>query len=106
MDANGPVSTVVVRRSQGGDAAPVIVQRTDEVAPTIQRGSKERHTTTNTSALVGIAVGIAVLALGLGLVIRETPLLPYPLSLFTIVIVGIGLIAVGASLISSRTTTG
>jgi hypothetical protein len=97
--ASGSASEVVFRQSSDGTTQQVVAQP----APRVERESVSKHRTTNTSALVGMVVGIAVLAFGLLLVVKETPYLPYPYSIISIIIVGIALIAVGASLISNRT---
>ena len=100
VGTGGTMSEVVIRDSGDG----VVHQVVAEPSPSFERESVVKHRTTNTSALVGMATGIAVLAIGLFLVIRYTPFLPYPLSIFALLIVGVGLIGVGASLISSRST--
>lgn len=93
-----PAGEVVTTRSGDGAVQQVIAE------PVVKRESIAKHTTTNSSALVGLAVGIVVLAIGLLLVVRETPFLPYPWSIFSVLLVGAGLIAIGASLVSNRTT--
>ncbi len=98
LGTGGGTTQVLVRDSSDGSFRQVIA----EPAPSVERESVVKHKTTNTSALVGMAVGIVVLALGLFLVIRDTPFLPYPLSIFAVLIVGVGLIGIGASLVSSR----
>jgi hypothetical protein len=98
--ASGTVAEVVTRAPPG-----VAVVETTAASPSVKRESIVTHRTTNTSALVGIVVGVVVLAMGLFLVIRETPLLPYPWSLFAILAVGIGLVGIGASLVSNRTVS-
>ena len=106
--AAGSASTVVVREPAGAVpvqpvvAEPVITQTT--VPNEEKRESVVKHTSTNTSALVGLAIGVIILAMGLFLVMRETPFLPYPYSIFAILVVGIALIGVGASLVSNRTS--
>jgi hypothetical protein len=96
----GATSEVLIR----GEPGATVVQRS-ESPPSVKQESIVKRKTTNTSALVGIAVGVAVLAIGLVLVLREAPVLPYPLSVLVIVVVAVALIGVGASLVSNRTTT-
>lgn len=54
------------------------------------------HRTTNTGALIAMAVGIVVLLAGIGLIASQVRFLPYPYSL--IVILGFGLILLLAGL--------
>jgi uncharacterized membrane protein len=72
-------------------------------SPNVHKEEVVNKRTTNTGALVGVFVGIVVLGIGMVLVLRETPFLPYPYSLFAIIVVGLALIAVGASLVANRT---
>jgi hypothetical protein len=97
--AGGGASEVTIRQSSDGTVQEVIA----EPSPSVERETVARHTSTNTSALVGLAVGIVILATGLLLVIRETPFLPYPWSILAVLVVGVALIGVGASLVSNRT---
>ena len=92
-------SEVMLHQSSDGSVQAVVA----ELAPKVERESVVKHKSTNTSALVGMVVGIAVLAMGLALVIKETPFLPYPWSVIATVVVGVALIGVGASLVSNRT---
>jgi hypothetical protein len=93
---SGGASEVVIHEQPN---SPVEVVQT---SPSVKRESVVKHTSTNTGTLVGIAVGIGVLLVGMFLVIRETPFLPYPLSIFVVVVVGLVLIGIGASLVSNR----
>jgi hypothetical protein len=105
VGTQGTASEVVIREQPGAPPATTQVTEVVEPSPIVKSESISKHRTTNTSALIGIIVGVAVLLFGMYVVFRETPFLPYPLSVFVIVVVGIGLIAVGASLVSNRTTT-
>jgi hypothetical protein len=99
VGTSGSTSEVVIRERPQGQTEVI------ETSPSVKRESVVKRKSTNTAALVGIAVGIAVLVSGMFLVIREAPILPYPLDVVVIVIVGIALIGVGASLVSTRTNT-
>ena len=105
VSTRSPASTVVVRE---GSVIPERVERV-EVAPSpspnVNRQEVETITRTNTGAIAGIIIGAAVLVIGMFLVLRETPFLPYPWSMFAILAVGLALIAVGASMVSNRSTS-
>jgi hypothetical protein len=100
VGAGGAASEVTIRQSSDGTVQQVIA----EPSPSVERETVAKHTSTNMTTLVGLAVGIVVLATGLFLVIRETPFLPYPWSILAVLVVGVALIGVGASLVSNRTT--
>jgi VIT1/CCC1 family predicted Fe2+/Mn2+ transporter len=99
VGTSGGTSEVVIHERPTGQTEVI------ETSPSVKRESVVKRKSTNTAALVGIVVGIAVLISGMFLVLREAPFLPYPLSLIVIVVVGIALIGVGASMVSSRSTT-
>ena len=88
----------------GGAQSAVIVQKPVQAEPTtVKKQTVAKHTTTDTSALIGIVVGVIVLSFGMLLAFRELPYLPYPFSIIGLVLVAVALIAIGASLVSSRT---
>ena len=93
MGSGQPMTAVV-------QAPPQTMQQS---APTVNSESIAKHTTTNMTALVGLAVGIVVLAGGLLLAFRITPDLPYPFSTLGFILIAVALIAIGASLVSNRT---
>ncbi len=86
---------------------PVVRQPVVAAAP---MGNQRRESTvirrnTNVGAIAAMLVGILVLVFGIYLVFsRVFPYLPYPYSVFAILILGVILIAVGGSLVS-RTKT-
>ncbi len=67
---SGGGSAVVIQERPGGQSEVV------GTSPSVKRESVVKRKSTNTAALVGIAVGIAVLVSGMSLVIREAPFLP------------------------------
>ena len=62
------------------------------------------HRTTNTSALVAIAVEIVVLLAGLYLVLTQVRYIPWPFFDIIVLVVGMILVAIGASMVSRRVT--
>ena len=86
------------------------VVREPVAAATPPAGNQRRESTvvrrnTNVGAIIAMLIGILVLVFGIYLVFsRVFPYLPYPYSVFAILILGVILIAVGGSLVS-RTKT-
>jgi hypothetical protein len=73
--------------------------------PLERREIVEKRSNTNIGAVVAIAIGILALMFGVFLVYREIPYLPWPYSIVVTMGLGVILLAIGASFISSRTTT-
>lgn len=79
------------------------------VAPAVPPANEHREAvvrrrTTNTGAIVAIVVGLLVLLFGIYLVFSQIKYLPAPYSWIAILIVGLILIGIGASLVRTRTT--
>ena len=88
---------------QPGVRQPVV--ETTAVPGNQRRESVVTRRNTNVGAIVAALVGILVLVFGIYLIFsRVFPYLPYPYSVFAILILGVILIALGGSLVS-RTRT-
>ncbi len=97
-----PVSRdYIVRRDE-----PATVERVPvaSVPANERREAVVKSRSTNVGAVVAIVVGIIVLLSGIYLVFTQIRYLPAPYSWIAILIVGLILIGVGASLVRSRTS--
>lgn len=70
-----------------------------------ERESRVVHRRTNTAAIVALIIGVLVLIGGIYLVLMLARSAPAPISYIALFIIGIVLIAVGAKLVTTRTST-
>jgi protein-S-isoprenylcysteine O-methyltransferase Ste14 len=74
-------------------------------SPVERKEVVQHRRSTNTGAMVAIAIGIAVLVVGIILIYSQIRFLPWPYSIIVTLAFGLILLAIGASFISSRTHT-
>jgi hypothetical protein len=94
-------STVVVQQPSPPVVAPAPAPAT---APAIERSDTVvSHRSTNTTAIVAMAVGVIVLLGGMAVIVSQIKFLPAPYSFIVVLGFGLILLLVGASMISSGT---
>jgi hypothetical protein len=97
----------VVQRSPNSGSTVVVQQPSPPAAA--QAPASERsdtvvsHRSTNTGAIVAMAVGVIVLLGGMAVIVSQIRFLPAPYSYIVILGFGLILLLVGASMISSGT---
>jgi len=108
-DPNGVVTNPTVVRERVVSEPVVrqpVVETVSPVAGNQRRESVVVRRNTNVGAIVAMVIGALVLVFGIYLVFsRVFPYLPYPYSIFAILILGVILIAVGGSLVAGRTSS-
>jgi hypothetical protein len=110
------VSQPVVAAAPGTVVRETVVRNPTTVVPSTpvvsmvppeseRKESVVRRTNTNTGAIVAMIVGAVILLFGILLVFTKVfPYLTYPWSLVAVLIVAVVLMAIGASLLQTRTT--
>jgi hypothetical protein len=98
-----PSTGTVIISGEPGTTGVVELQQSSP-PPITRREELVRHKTTNVGAIVALAVGAFVIVAGVYFVFSYVHFLPYPWDVVTIMAVGLILIAMGANLISSKTT--
>lgn len=108
---SNPPSASTTREVIREEAAPVaatpvqrerVIQR-DATVPE-RREARVVRTRTNSAAIVAIVIGVLVLVVGIYLVLTLAHNVPAPYSYLAVFIIGIILIAVGAKLVTTRTS--
>ena len=96
-----PTEQVVARR----EPVEHVVVAATSASPVERRETIVRHRSTNTGAIIAMVIGAVVLLGGIYIVLSQIPFLPWPFSMIAFLAVGLIFIAVGASLLGSRSTT-
>ena len=94
-------SGVIVGRPAEG---VVQVERVPTVIASPVERREVKRKTTNNGALAAISVGIVVLLSGLYLVLTQVRYMPWPFSNVIVLVAGMILVAIGASMVSGRPT--
>ena len=97
------VRETVVRNPTTVTNAPIVATVPPESE---RRESVVRRTNTNTGAIIAMIIGAVILLFGILLVFTKVfPYLAYPWSLIAVLIFAVVLMAIGGSLLQTRTTT-
>jgi hypothetical protein len=97
-------ATVVYPQQTVPAQAPATVVTTTR-PPVEHKEVIERHRTTNIGAVIAIFIGVVVLVAGMALIYSQIHFLPWPYSVIVVLGFGLILLAIGASLITTRTST-